>query len=81
MGDTIAAQAVFKDVLGGGPVVDIEPRPARTTPRHSTAPAMGNRIEMRLGNILDEATRVLHEHRHMVLAIAHALGDPQDDLR
>ena len=28
---------------------------------------------MRLGNILDEATRVLHEHRHMVLAIAHAL--------
>ena len=35
--------------------------------------SMGNRIEMRLGNILDEATRVLHEHRHMVLAIAHAL--------
>jgi ATP-dependent Zn protease len=72
MGDTIAAQAVFKDVLGG-------PGAGYRTPygkndvegRHRSV--LGNRIEMRLGAILDEATRVLHEQRHMVLAIAHAL--------
>ena len=34
---------------------------------------MGNRIEMRLDKILDEATMLLHENRLMVLAIAHAL--------
>ncbi|MGZ6987147.1 MAG: hypothetical protein ACXVKP_19800 [Ilumatobacteraceae bacterium] len=28
---------------------------------------------MRLADILDEATMLLHENRHMVLAIAHAL--------
>ena len=72
MGDTIASQGVFKDVLGGGG------GGYRTAATKDDAEAqhrssMGNRIEMRLGNILDDATRVLHEHRHMVLAIAHAL--------
>src|SRR4051794_5659055 len=72
MGDTIAAQMVFKDVLGGGG------GGYRTAATKDDAEAqhrsnMGNRIEMRLGNILDEATRVLRDHRHMVLAVAHAL--------
>ena len=34
---------------------------------------MANRIEMRLDQILDEVTMLLHENRLMVLAIAHAL--------
>lgn len=72
MGDTIAAQSVLKDVVGG-------PAAGYRTPADKDDAAaqhranMGNRIEMRLGNILDEATHLLHENRHMVLAIAHAL--------
>jgi cell division protease FtsH len=72
MGDTIAAQSVIKEMMGG-------PGGGYRTPADKDDAAamhragIGNRIEMRLGSILDEATRVLHEHRHMVLAIAHAL--------
>ncbi len=72
MGDTIAAQSVFKEVMGGpggGYRTPADKDDADAQHRAN----MGNRIEMRLGNILDEATRVLHEHRHMVLAVAHAL--------
>ena len=72
MGDTIAAQSVFKEVMGGpggGYRTPADKDDADAQHRAN----MGNRIEMRLGNILDEATRVLHEYRHMVLAIAHAL--------
>ncbi len=56
-----------------GPGPDIAHRFGKDDVEGQHRSALGNRIEMRLGNILDEATRVLHEHRHMVLAIAHAL--------
>lgn len=72
MGDTIASQAVFKDVLGG-PAGGYRTAAGKDDAEANHRASMGNRIEMRLGNILDEATRVLHEHRHMVLAVAHAL--------
>jgi ATP-dependent Zn protease len=70
MGDTIAAQSVLKELAGGAGY--------RTPADKDDAAAqhranLGNRIEMRLGNILDEASRLLAENRHMVLAIAHAL--------
>jgi len=72
MGDTIASQAVFKDVLGG-PGAGYRTPFGKDDVEGQHRSSLGNRIEMRLGAILDEATRVLHEHRHMVLAIAHAL--------
>ncbi len=72
MGDTIAAQSVIQELIGGGgggyrTPTDKDDHDARHRAN------MGNRIEMRLDNILDEATRLLHENRFMVLAIAHAL--------
>jgi ATP-dependent Zn protease len=72
MGDTIAAQAVFKDILGG-PGGGYRTAAGKDDAEANHRASIGNRIEMRLGSILDEATRVLHEHRHMVLAVAHAL--------
>jgi hypothetical protein len=71
MGDTIAAQSVIKELMGGGggypTAFDKEDKDAQ----HRAV--MGNRNEMRLGRILDEATNLLAQNRHMVLAIAHAL--------
>ncbi len=71
MGDTIAAQAVVQELIGGGggyaSPIDREDQDGRHRAN------MGNRIEMRLTKILDEATMLLHENRLMVLAIAHAL--------
>ena len=72
MGDTIAAQSVFKEIMGG-PGAGYRTAADKDDAEAQHRASMANRIEMRLGNILDEATRVLHEHRHMVLAIAHAL--------
>lgn len=71
MGDTIAAQSVLQEHLGGAGghrnvVGDDDP-----VAKHRVR--IGNRIEIRLGEILDRATALLTEHRIMVLAIAHAL--------
>ena len=71
MGDTIAVQAVIQDLAGGGVGYRTAAEKDDYEARHRAI--MANRIEMRLANILDEATRLLHENRLMVLAIAHAL--------
>ncbi|MEP7115513.1 MAG: ATPase, partial [Ilumatobacteraceae bacterium] len=72
MGDTIAAQSVIQELVGGGgggyaTPIENDDHDARHRAN------MGNRIEMRLNRILDEATELLHANRLMVLAIAHAL--------
>lgn len=71
MGDTIAAQAVVQELIGGsgGYANPIDKDDQDGKHRAN----MGNRIEMRLTKILEEATMLLHENRLMVLAIAHAL--------
>ena len=71
MGDTIAAQSVIQEMIGGGGGSATPADNDDSGARHRAN--MGNRIEMRLATILDEATMLLHEHRLMVLAIAHAL--------
>jgi hypothetical protein len=71
MGDTIAASSVIQELVGGGGGW-ATPTDKDDHEAHHRA-SMGNRIEMRLDRILDEATRLLHENRLMVLAIAHAL--------
>jgi cell division protease FtsH len=71
MGDTIAAQSVIQELAGGGGGYATPIDKDDSEGRHRAS--MGNRIEMRLARILDEATKVLHENRLMVLAIAHAL--------
>lgn len=72
MGDTIAVQSVIQEIAGGGGGGYRTPADKDDSEARHRA-NLGNRIEMRLGNILDEATRVLQENRLMVLAIAHAL--------
>ncbi|MEY2400061.1 MAG: cell division protease FtsH, partial [Ilumatobacteraceae bacterium] len=71
MGDTIAAQSVMQELIGGagGYATPADKDDAEARHRSNIA----NRIEVRLANILAEATRVLNEQRLMVLAIAHAL--------
>jgi ATP-dependent Zn protease len=71
MGDTIAAQSVMQDLIGGGGGYRTAADKDDSVARHRAN--MANRIEMRLANILDEATTLLQENRLMVLAIAHAL--------
>jgi cell division protease FtsH len=71
MGDTVAAQTVLQEHLGG---TGGYPTPAReddATAKHRAG--IANRIEMRLDRILERATALLAEHRVMVLAVAHAL--------
>ena len=72
MGDTIAAQPVIQELIGGGGGGYARPTDKEDHEASHRA-NMGNRIEMRLDRILDEATRLLQENRLMVLAIAHAL--------
>jgi cell division protease FtsH len=71
MGDTIAAQSVIQELVGGGGGSSTPADKDDSEARHRSN--MGNRIEIRLNKILDEATTLLHENRLMVLAIAHAL--------
>jgi cell division protease FtsH len=71
MGDTIAAHSVIQELIGGGGGSATPADKDDHDARHRAN--MGNRIEMRLANILDEVTMLLHENRLMVLAIAHAL--------
>lgn len=71
MGDTIAAQSVLQEMIGGGGGYPTAAGKDDSEARHRAG--MANRIEVRLANILDEATRILTENRLMVLAIAHAL--------
>jgi cell division protease FtsH len=71
MGDTIAAQGVIQELIGGAGGYATSTNKDDAEGRHRAI--MGNRIEMRLARILDEATMLLHENRLMVLAIAHAL--------
>jgi cell division protease FtsH len=71
MGDTIAAQSVIQELIGGGGGYRTPAEKDDAEARHQSN--MSNRIEVRLANILDEATSLLHANRLMVLAIAHAL--------
>jgi ATP-dependent Zn protease len=71
MGDTIAAHSVIQELIGGGGGSATPTDKEDTDARHRAN--MANRIEIRLANILDEVTMLLHENRLMVLAIAHAL--------
>ena len=71
MGDTIAAQSVIQELIGGGGGYANPADKDDSEARHRSN--MGNRIELRLAQILDEASQLLHENRLMVLAIAHAL--------
>jgi ATP-dependent Zn protease len=71
MGDTIAAQSVLQEHLGGPGGYRTAADDADTAAKHRAR--IGNRIEMRLGAIFDRATALLGEHRVMVLAVAHAL--------
>jgi ATP-dependent Zn protease len=71
MGDTIAAQSVMQELIGGGGGYRTPAEKDDAEARHQSN--MANRIEVRLADILDEATSLLHQNRLMVLAIAHAL--------
>ena len=71
MGDTIAAQSVIQELIGGGGGFATPADKDDSEARHRAN--MGNRIELRLAQILDEASQLLNENRLMVLAIAHAL--------
>jgi ATP-dependent Zn protease len=72
MGRTVASHGVTKEIgiMGGG-----KPGPGENKEGEKALleGSLGQRIEDQLADILDRTRQLLDEHRHLVLAIAHAL--------